>query len=171
MQTYKNKSFNTFQETLLKGEQGETAFQNYCKSKNIPLLDVRQDEGYQKLDIDFVTNKGTRCEVKTEYSYGKYPKGKQRLYIEDISSQSINSDGWYRYCQADVIINYDAINSIMYMFRLADLKQYINTYYEVNKQKVDYAKLAYGSCGYLIYIQPFLQWLNENNKYIEVIEQ
>lgn len=171
MQTYQNKSFNSFQETLLKGEAGEAAFQNYCKSKNIPLLDVRKDEAYQKLDVDFVTNKGTRVEIKTEYSYGKYSKDKQRFYVEDISSQRINSDGWYRYCAADILVDFDAINSIQYMFKLQDLKEYINLFYEVDKAKVDYCKLKYGSCGFLVYILPFFQWLNDNGKYNQIIKQ
>lgn len=171
MQSYQNKTFHTFQESLQKGEQGEEAFINYCKSKKIILLDVRKDKEYQRLDIDFVDVALLRYECKTEYSYGKYPAKSQRFYIEDISSQSINSDGWYRYCAADVIINYDAVNSIQYMFRLDDLKEYINLFYEADKARVDYVKLQKGSCGYVVYIQPFFQWLNDNGKYNQIIKQ
>lgn len=171
MQTYQNRTHETFKQTLQKGEAGEIAFQNYCTSKNKIILDVTNDKAYQKLDIDYVGNNGIRYEIKSEYSYGKYSAKMQRFYIEDISSQSINSDGWYRYCQADIIVNYDAVNSILYMFKLQDLKQYINTYYEKDVKRVDYCKLKFGSCGFLIYIQQFLQWLQDNNKYNEVIEQ
>ncbi|MEL7646990.1 MAG: hypothetical protein AAGU76_02800 [Sedimentibacter sp.] len=171
MQTYQNRTHETFKQTLQKGEQGEVAFIQYCESKNIPLIDVRNDKEFQKIDVDFIVgNKGTRVEIKTEYSYGKYSKDKQRFYVEDISSQSINSDGWYRYCQADILVDFDALNNIMYFFRLVDLKEYIETFYEKDKKKVDYVKLQKGSCGYVVYIQPFLQWLNDNNKYNEIIE-
>lgn len=170
MQTYQNRTHETFKQTLQKGVQGENAFINYCKSKNIPLLDVRLDKQYQRLDVDFVDNNLIRYEVKSESSYGKYPAKMQRFYIEDVSCQSINSDGWFRYCQADVIANYDATNLILYMFKLDDLKQYIDTFHEVDKGKVDYCKLKYGSCGFLIYIQPFLKWLNDNGKYNQIID-
>lgn len=181
----KNKTwYKDFDETLTKGKVGEEAFVQLVKRlDNVVIYDVRGNEFdfCRKRDIDFIIfiydeDNKIDCkliEVKTEYSYGKlnkeYNKHLQRFWIEDISSQKQNSDGWFRYCQCDVMVNMDAINNVMYMFDFAGLKEYIDLFYKKDSKRVEYKKLEYGSAAYVVNIQLFIKWLDDNDKYIKVV--
>lgn len=173
----KNKTwYKSFDETLEKGEVGEKAFiKEFYKLDNCDwIVDLRNLERMRKEDTDFLVflndyKDSFSAEVKTEYSYGKYSKDKQRFFIEDISSQKQNSDGWFRYCKAEFIANYDAINKILYMFKFEHLKEYINLFYEKDIKRVDYIKLQYGATGYVVNIMLFQEWCNENDRYFIVV--
>ncbi|MDW5300635.1 MAG: hypothetical protein SA378_10950 [Sedimentibacter sp.] len=177
---YKNKTwYKDFSETLDKGEIGESAFIQLAKGlDNVVVYDCRKFDFCRKRDIDFIIfiydeDDKIDCkliEIKTEYSYGKYSKDMQRFWIEDISSQKQNSDGWFRYCSCDIMVNVDAINNVMYMFDFNGLKTYIDLYYGNDSKRVDYKKLEYGSTAYVVNIQLFLKWLEDNGKYYKIVD-
>jgi hypothetical protein len=177
----KNKTwYKSFDETKTKGEVGEDAFIQLIKGlEDVILYDVREFDFCRKRDIDFIVfvydeDDKITCsliEIKTEFAYGTYSKEKQRFYIEDISSQKQNSDGWYRYTQCDIMANFDAVNKIMYYFKFEDLKEYIELFYKKDNKRVDYIKIQYSSAGYVVNIKNFYEWLQDNNKYNKVIER
>jgi hypothetical protein len=84
----------------------------------------------------------------------------------------INSDGFFRYCEADILVEYDKINELMYLFDWKSMKEYINYFYVENmdRNRVDYIYINDCSAGYGVYILKFQQWMINNNRYFKIID-
>ena len=157
------------------GKKQESKFEIFMKSFNYIVEDVSKIPEYQQIDVDFkVTNsKGVSnlFEVKQDKTLAKHDYVRRRLIIEDISSVKdrygnvVNTNGWYRKCKADYIIISNG-DSKMYMYRLEDIKAYIDLF-AGNKDRVTYYQLG-NSMMYGLYQKKFDEWLIDNNKICKV---
>lgn len=168
----------TFEESLEIGEIGEYAFYEYMNyiDSDIDVVDVRNDKIYQAKDIDYLVYSDNEdmysVEIKTDCLVGKMKVSKyRRFFIEDVQNIRIGSDGFFRYCEADILAYYDSIKELMYLVDWNDLKDYINYFYHNNydSSRVEYVK-GHNSLGYGVYIDKCKEWFNDNEKYFKVID-
>lgn len=157
------------------GSKQESKFEVFMKSFGYVCEDLSDVKEYQDIDCDFkVTNtKGVTnlFEVKQDKTLAKFGYDRRRLCIEDISSikdrygNVINTDGWYRKCKSDYIVigNND---SKMYMYKLADVREYIGLF-AGDKDKVIYYQLG-NSMMFGLYQKKFDEWLIDNNKVCKI---
>lgn len=157
------------------GSNGEDRFANFMVRFGYVVEDTSKIPEYQDIDVDFkVTNtKGTTnlFEVKRDKTLAKFGYDKRRLCIEDISSikdrfgNVINTNGWYRKCKSDYII-IDGSETEMYMYKLSDIKEYINLF-AGNDSRVHYYQLG-NSMIHGVYQKLFDDWLIDNDKICKV---
>lgn len=166
-----------FEQKLIIGEIGEDVFAEYMHylGDNY-IVDVRQDKEFQAKDIDYVVYSDDEdmytVEVKTDMKIGEMRISKyRRFFIEDVQNVRVNSDGFFRYCEADILAYYDSIKELMYLVNWNDLKDYINYYYYSNpdSSRVEY---VYGnnSAGYGVYIDKCEQYFIDNDRYFKVVD-
>ena len=160
-----------------KGKFAEEQFEKLSKCLGINVDDVRMDKDFMAIDVDYLcwkndVNNKTKVEIKLDSAFGNYKPDKQRFFIEDISTVSINSDGWYRYCKSDILFVYDYINSMFYAFKMCDLREYINYYFIDRDNRCNRVIDVFitkdngqSSRGYGVYIQLFYKWLNDGNRF------
>ena len=158
------------------GSKQESKFEVFMKSFGYVCEDLSDVKEYQDIDCDFkVTNtKGVTnlFEVKQDKTLAKHDYVRRRLIIEDISSVKdrygnvVNTNGWYRKCKADYLIISNG-DSKMYMYRLEDIKAYIDLYYGKDDSRVCYYPLG-NSIMFGIYQKKFDKWLIDNNKICKV---
>ncbi len=173
---YEYKRDVNWKKDLAIGSKQESKFEIFMKSFGYVVEDVSKVKEYQQIDVDFkVTNttKGVTnlFEVKQDKTLAKHDYVRRRLIIEDISSVKdrygnvVNTNGWYRKCKSDYIVigNND---SKMYMYKLADVREYIGLF-AGNKDRVIYYQLG-NSMMFGLYQKKFDSWLIDNNKICKV---
>ena len=171
-----SKVTKTWEESLKVGEIGEDVFAEYMNYLgDNEIIDVRYDKAWQVKDIDYLVYSDNEdmytVDVKTDCKIGEMRVSKyRRFFIEDIQNVRINSDGFFRYCEADILAYYDSIKELMYLVDWNELKEYINYFYyeSVNKNRVEYVS-GNNSLGYGVYIDKCEQWFNDNDKYFKVV--
>ena len=172
---YEYKRDVNWKKDLEIGSKQESKFETFMKSFGYVVEDVSKVKEYQQIDVDFkVTNsKGISnlFEIKQDKTLAKHDYVRRRLIIEDISSVKdrygnvVNTNGWYRKCKADYIIISNG-DSKMYMYRLEDIKEYIDLF-AGNKDRVIYYQLG-NSMMFGLYQKKFDEWLIDNNKICKV---
>ena len=158
------------------GKIGEDRFTNFMVKFGYKVENLSKIPEYQAIDVDFkVTNtKGTTnlFEVKRDKTLAKFDYDRRRLCIEDISSIKdklgivVNTAGWYRKCKSDYII-IDGSDNELYMYKLSDIKEYINLYYGKDESRVVYYPLG-NSMMFGLYQKKFDNWLIDNDKICKV---
>ncbi len=172
---YEYKRDVNWKKDLEIGSKQESKFETFMKSFGYVVEDVSKIPEYQDMDIDFkVTNTKDICnlfEVKQDKTLVKFGYDRRRLCIEDISSikdrynNVVNTNGWYRKCKADYLVIGNS-EAEMYMYRLADVKEYIDLF-AGNDSIIHYYQLG-NSMIHGVYQQKFDKWLIDNNKICKV---
>lgn len=147
------------------GKKGEQLVAAVLQQRGWRLEDVSNISTFQKKDTDFIITKDnitTTIEIKTDAQMSRTGN----FFIEMCQG---NKKGWYYYCEAEYLFYLDSTNSIIYIFKLADLRQYIN-----NKgAELRTALTRDGNrtvCGTLINHNSFFFWLKEQKKFNQKIE-
>jgi hypothetical protein len=71
-----------FYEDNKKGKIAEAFAKDYFKKHNINYTDVRDDQEYRKIDVDFLTEKYNKVEVKLDYHDAEKGKPGWFFWIE-----------------------------------------------------------------------------------------
>ena len=166
----------TWEESLKVGEIAEDVFAEYMTYLGKDIQDVRYIKAWQAKDIDYLVYDDDKdmytVEVKNDCLIGKmWVSRLRRFFIEDIQNTKINSDGFFRYCECDVLVYYDSIKELMYFIDWNELREYINYFYyeSVDKDRVEYVS-GKNSLGYGVYIDKCEQWFMDNDKYFKVVD-
>lgn len=89
------------------------------------------------------------------------------MFIETITDIDNNKDGWFNICCADFIFYGDSCNELFYVFKLNDLKEYVNQHSMEQRKATDknrFGKVKKVSQGLLVPIEDF-----RNNYQVQVI--
>ena len=111
------------------------------------VKDVSNNPEYWGKDIDLIaTNIFTEVTTTLEVKWDKRIAATGNLFIELENPRSKCGNGWYKFCEADLLAYGDAINRIFYFIRMSKLREYINEH----KLDMKYSTTADGSYGYLL---------------------
>ena len=127
-----------FSESLLEGESGEHVVWNILsKSPDVrSIVDVRQDEHFQELDIDFLVENFKRqftpIEVKTDYK--AHETG--NIVYEVSTSGHL---GCFEKTKARYIYYYIPASKVVYMIDVKDMRTYIHSLRPEEKKMGDNA--------------------------------
>lgn len=159
-----NKVTNvSFNDNLDKGSIAEAVFEQHMNVLEYKFQDVRKDKEYQKIDVDYLVD-DMKIEIKADFCFGSYNWEKQRFFMETVQNRRINSAGWMKISECDVLGIYDAINKIMYYMLMEDIKEYINLYSN-DTNRMMYIQIKNGAEGWGININAFWDWLINNEKF------
>jgi len=112
-----------FKRDLTTGEKAELFFEKYCKTQNISYQDVRMDKEYQKADIDYITDKLGKVEVKCNYKDAMYGRPGRYFLIELYQGEK---DGWWHYSKPDWFCFNDTENSGILIENSPSFRKFIN---------------------------------------------
>ena len=122
---------DNFKKQNIEGKKGEEDFVKYCKNHNIDIVDVSDDEQYQKIDVDFILNNKFYTELKTDNLIHKT----NNFPIELIHHRKTgNKQGWFYYCQAFYVVRYCPIVNKLYILYFDRCKDILLDKYK-NKQR------------------------------------
>lgn len=131
----------------MNGQYGELLIQKLLKQRGFLVTDVSKNPQYWEKDIDLIaTNPKTGAAAAIEVKTDSVISRTGNFFIEIENPRSKGRKGWYYFCQADLIYYLDQINSILYIFKFSDLKQYIQQNHLRIRETSDGAK------GYIISI-------------------
>lgn len=118
---FNNSTFFDKQNTI--GKTGEQAVYKYLCRKYDKVIDVSANSQYQKIDTDFLCDDTILCEVKTDQLIYKT----NNIFLEDTIElwNGTVKNGWYRLTKADYLYIYDNHSSIIYGYRMDDIRQYV----------------------------------------------
>ena len=126
---------------------GEYELKCSLRENGYEVKDVSNDVTYFNKDIDLIaTNIGTGAVTNLEVKWDKRIAATGNLFIEIENPRSLGGNGWFKFCQADMLAYGDAINKKFYFFRVAALKKYI----EAHEDELEVRKIWDGSKGYLL---------------------
>ena len=140
------KPYN-FEDQLKAGVIGEVVVYDYfTKVLGEELIDLRSDEIYQKMGIDFkLKDRNKTIEVKTDN------RKSNDLIIEVVNSTLYNTEGWVYTTVSDWIAFYKSHHKKIYMVKTIELKVLnhllnMNQPIAVAKDSADKKSLDYGIC-------------------------
>lgn len=113
---------------------GEYDLKQYLRKCGNDVIDVTNNPDYWDKDIDFIVNDFLTIECK----WDGVMSDTGNIFIELCSNIDKNTEGWYKFCQADYLYYGDAKSRVFYIFAFGELKKHI----EVNKDSysIGYAK-------------------------------
>lgn len=160
---------NLFNQQMKVGEIGEALVANYLNKQGYKVEDVTKDNEYFSKDIDFFYAAGdywTAIDVKYDTRFTTTGN----LFIEDsIGYERGTKPGWLHYCQAEYIYYVDAATHMCLIFKMEEMKQYIEENKAVNGGNII---SRYCDDGYKVvkgYCVPAAQYKLSGNHY-EVID-
>ncbi len=120
-----NTKEQSFLKMKSKGKKGESAVKDYYLKNGHNVIDVSEDNEFQKMDIDFIID-GNFVEVKTQSSINKSEK--IVLEIETEYYNSLVKKGWFNSTEANILLFYDIENNIAYTVDTKELREFYNKY-------------------------------------------
>lgn len=119
---------SAFSTQKAKGKKAEEKVKQHLQSRGNRIIDVSEDEEYQKKDIDFIVIKNgqkTTLEVKLDNSFDKTGN----IFIEAYSDYgNYRSPGWIEYCEAKYICFYDTKTAKGMIIDLPLIKSLLDRY-------------------------------------------
>lgn len=111
------------------------------------VKDVSGDSDYWGKDIDLIaTNTSTNITTTIEVKWDNRISATGNMFIELENPRSKGGNGWFNFCEADLLAYGDSVNRIFYFIRVADLRQFIKEH----KLDLDCRTTGDGSYGYLL---------------------
>ena len=141
--------------------QGEMAAHDYLVSQGWKVKDLTQCEAFFSKDIDFLIIRGQEQHY-IEVKWDNWIHQTGNMFIETTTDLDFNKDGWFKFCRAEFIFYGDARQKLFYVYRLDDLKAYIQEVYDSlqARKAADYnsrGQLRKVSQGLLVSIDDFRQ--------------
>lgn len=147
----------SFREDLEIGMKAEELVEEFFKKhSNYKLIDVRQEEKYQLLDIDYLfehDDKVYALEVKNSTDTIKKSNSIRVEHYEQYKSDYRKKDGWLWYSEADFFFFVDTINRDIYIVSVKRLRKY---FYDESKKTTVPSFYVYDSN----YKKTWNYWLN-----------
>ena len=141
---------NKFKQELYTGELGEKRAYEYLTNLDFTqfVLDVRNDEFFQKLDVDFVhcDKEGNfrNIEVKTDTMAHRTGN----LVYEHTSNKYYNTIGCFEKTRADIMFYYLTETDEMYTLTMYELRKYVRE----NSKYLREVNMGDNALGFLIKI-------------------
>lgn len=141
-----------FEELLEPIKSGEHEAKQLLRENGYRVKDVSNDSRYFKKDIDLlVSDEEDTYSIEVKWDNVIAKSG--NLFIEFYCSHSADLKGWFSFCQADYLMYGDAVNGIFYIYRVNELKEFIENNkeaFQVRAVKEVTSCNAYESKGYLV---------------------
>lgn len=113
-----------FQKSYRKGKEAEKAAEQYFLKHRINYTDVRDDQYYRNIDIDYLTDIGT-VEVKQNFHDAMY--GRKGLYFWiELELDYKDKSGWWYKTEADYLLFNSCTGNSILIKNDAIFKDYIN---------------------------------------------
>lgn len=103
---------------------GEYELKRYLRDKGHKVLDVTDNPSYWKKDIDFIVDGVETVEVKWDNRLADTGN----LFIETYSDIHQRKEGWYKFCEAEMLYYGDAQNKVFFIFNFEELKAHIEAH-------------------------------------------
>lgn len=137
----------TLEEMLEPRHPGEYELKRCLRENGYKVKDVSEEPGYWDKDIDLlVTNPNTNITTTIEVKWDRCIAATGNMFIETVNPRSKSGNGWFKFCEADVLAYGDAINKSFYLMTVSALKDFINN----NKDKLQSRSTWDGSTGYIV---------------------
>ena len=92
------------------GKQGESLFKQIMVGRGYTVRDVSNNPEYWYKDIDFIITSPTTGQTKTfEVKWDSRINHTGNLYLELSNIHSQGGKGWFKFCQADMLVYGDAV--------------------------------------------------------------
>ena len=109
---------------MTNGKQGEALFAQIMTGRGYKVEDVSNNPNYWYKDIDFILTSPTTQQVKTfEVKWDSRINQTGNLYLELTNIHSKEGRGWWRFCEADMLVYGDACAQVFYVIPMGDLKE------------------------------------------------
>lgn len=126
---------------------GEYEYRHTLREHGYLVEDVSNNPNYWYKDIDCIsTNPETGNIATHEIKWDSLISHTGNLYIETRNPRSRNGQGWFNFCEADLLAYGDANNKIFYVIRIPELRAYVNA----NKEQLKQVRTFDGSEGYAL---------------------
>lgn len=138
---------------------GELRAYNYLQASGWSVEDVTQNQDYWDKDIDFVAHSGDQS-LTVEVKWDSRIAQTGNMFIETITDLDRSKGGWFSFCQADYIYYGDSVNQLFYVFKTADLREFVSNHFMEERKAADYnhrGMLKKVSQGMLVPIKEFSQ--------------
>lgn len=139
---------------------GELRAYNYLQDNGWSVEDVTKNEQYFDKDIDLVAHRGTES-LTVEVKWDNRIATTGNMFIETVTDLDKSKAGWFMFCQADYIYYGDSTNQLFYVFKTADLREFVRTHTTEERKAGDYnyrGLLKKVSQGMLVPIKEFSQY-------------
>jgi hypothetical protein len=152
-----------FKEDIERGEIGENIIYNYfINLSNVNnVIDVRDDEKYRDMDIDFIVifSNGEKLNIEIKTDYEAHKTG--NLPYEYRSNIKNNTIGCLEKTKADYVFWYIYENQKIYKMDIKSVKKFIHSY----KNKYSQIDMGDNAKGYLLPIE----WLKDEDMIEEIL--
>lgn len=104
---------------------GEYELKQYLKGNGFKVIDVSGNSAYWHKDIDLIATDASGITKTIEIKWDNRICQTGNLYIEYYNDCSKEHKGWINFTQADILAYGDSYNSVFYLFKMDDIKEYI----------------------------------------------
>lgn len=119
-------NYTKLQELCEPMNAGEQELKDYLRSYDYKVIDVSNNPKYFSSDIDlFVQNPFTNLVFSIEVKWDSKIADTGNLFIE-LWADYPKKIGWWKFCKADLLFYGDAQNRKFYIFKLDELRAYID---------------------------------------------
>ena len=87
-----------FNKNLTLGKKAEMFAEKYFQKQGIDYKDVRDCPEHRKIDVDYITDKYGKVEVKCNYADAKYGRKGKYFWVE---LEVGDNKGWWYFCETD----------------------------------------------------------------------
>lgn len=102
----------------------ELKLQEYFRNRGYTVIDKRDDEECRQKDIDFeihmLNSQSLNIEVKADKKM--YKTGNILIELSHKRPVKGKTNGWFKYCEADIICYHDNVNNKGYMLKWQKMK-------------------------------------------------
>lgn len=107
-------------------KKGEQFAQQILESLGAQIEDVSANPTYWAQDVDMLARKDDK-ELKIEVKWDQMVSRYGNIFLETFSNLEKGESGWFIYSQADILWYGDSVNKLFYLYKLEDLRQYLDT--------------------------------------------
>lgn len=104
---------------------GEYELKQYLKGNGFKVIDVSGNSAYWHKDIDLIATDASGITKTIEIKWDNRLCQTGNLYIEYYNDCSKEHKGWINFTQADILAYGDSYNSVFYLFKMDDIKEYV----------------------------------------------
>lgn len=106
------------------GKQGEALFAQIMTERGYQVTNVANNPDYWSKDIDFIIYSPKTNQTKTfEVKWDSRINQTGNLYLELTNIHSAGGRGWFRFCEADMLVYGDACAQVFYIIPLDKLRE------------------------------------------------
>lgn len=135
----------------------KTAIDYYFK-QGYTIIPVMDNPDYWYKDIDLLIKKDDII-TSVQCKYDNYISNTRKIFAEEYTNLQQKHDGWIKFVESDIIWYLDSVKMIAYVFKTADLKDYIANHPNLDKKQAKdfdrYGRLRKTSQGIMVPLEDF----------------